>query len=456
MACRESTIDYTAGPPDTYTIVGSGGDIWGTADGFHYVYQSVSGDFMAAVRLVSQQNTNGWAKAGLMARADLDSDGIDNNDAHVNISATPSNGVVLQYRDTEGGGSGGATIGGAPSSTSAPYWLYLKRSGNVFTVQWAPDSGGSPDWTGANSLSHTSPNMGSDIVLGMHVTSHNDGTTSQVVFQDVAILGGWEARAELAGADTRGRVQGRAFGQTLGGGALLGSANWRIDYCQPHTTAGLRAEWFTNQSFTDPVAFDVVATEVNRNDYQYPGTGWTGNHDDFSVRYSGMFYADHAGTYGFQEQVDDEAWIDIDGVEVLHDGTWDSHTSATTALDEGWHLIEFRQREGGGGDFARLLWDPENDASFSIMTAADADFRTGYDLVALGTGYGAVGDLGSDDLFGVELPYAQWYLLSLQVDYLGETTTSALLNAFGAPEPGTMTLLALGGLSLWRRRRRRK
>src|ERR1051325_10197457 len=54
---------------DAYTVRGSGGDIWGGADAFQAVMQPVVGDVQIVVRVTSLQNTNTYAKAGVMLRA---------------------------------------------------------------------------------------------------------------------------------------------------------------------------------------------------------------------------------------------------------------------------------------------------------------------------------------------------------------------------------------------------
>ena len=47
-----------------FTLTGAGTDIWNSADGFNYAYASMSGDGTIIARVISQQNTNAWAKAG--------------------------------------------------------------------------------------------------------------------------------------------------------------------------------------------------------------------------------------------------------------------------------------------------------------------------------------------------------------------------------------------------------
>ena len=55
---------------------GSGADIWGTADEFHYAYRAFNGAASGKIHLTthvdSVQNVNAWTKAGLMVRASLD------------------------------------------------------------------------------------------------------------------------------------------------------------------------------------------------------------------------------------------------------------------------------------------------------------------------------------------------------------------------------------------------
>ncbi|NQT54469.1 PEP-CTERM sorting domain-containing protein, partial [bacterium] len=433
----------------TLHIAGGGADIWGTSDQFHYVHLPESGDFSAVVQLYLQENTNGWAKAGIMAR-----DGTAADAAHVNVSATPGAGVNIQWRDTAGGGSGGGGLSGSPNTTAGPVWLYLSRDGDTFTSRWAPDDNGQPGFW-QTSATHTSA-LNTNLEIGLHNTSHNTGALSHTVFAGMDV-GDWEAVSTLTGS-VSGRVRGQALGRDVPTNTALGPAHWRLDAARVlSTTPGLQAEWYTNTTFTDPPAVVTTATEINRNDYDYPGTGWVGDQNNFSVRYSGMFYFG-GGSVSFQEQVDDEAWLDIDGVEVLHDGTWNVNTNTTISLDEGWHGIEFRQREGGGGDFARLFWDPTGGTSWAVMDTTNAQFM----IPSLGAmeliseGWSNVGDLLTDDFLpGGLLPMQDLYLAQLTVDYWGETAV-AQAYLFGVPEPGTMTLLAIGGIGALVRRRRRR
>jgi hypothetical protein len=58
----------------TYTSKGSGADIWGSNDRFHYTYKCVSGDFDVRCRVTDRRHPNvgRWGRHGLMARYTCD------------------------------------------------------------------------------------------------------------------------------------------------------------------------------------------------------------------------------------------------------------------------------------------------------------------------------------------------------------------------------------------------
>jgi len=75
-----------------FTICDASADIWGTSDDFAYSYAYAAADFEMKAKVVSLDNTNSWAKAGIMARCELG-----DNSAHANILVTPSSGAAFQY-----------------------------------------------------------------------------------------------------------------------------------------------------------------------------------------------------------------------------------------------------------------------------------------------------------------------------------------------------------------------
>jgi hypothetical protein len=61
----------------TWDIYGDGGDIWGTADAFRYVYTQNSGDFLIQGRMVGLSwANNDWGKAGFMMRESTAADSV--------------------------------------------------------------------------------------------------------------------------------------------------------------------------------------------------------------------------------------------------------------------------------------------------------------------------------------------------------------------------------------------
>lgn len=155
----------------TFTIQGSGADIWYGSDEFRYVFQALSGDCSITARVVSQQNTAGWAKAGLMIRETLDASA-----QYVINFISPANGTALQQRSGTGGGAAGVSNN---TGLTAPYWLRLVRSGNNFTASVSPDG---INWV---QTGQTSVAMNANIYVGLAVCSASDGTLCQAQFDNV-------------------------------------------------------------------------------------------------------------------------------------------------------------------------------------------------------------------------------------------------------------------------------
>jgi len=159
---------------NTWTVQGAGGDIWSVSDQFHYIWQSLNGDGGVSAHILSQTNTDPWAKAGVMLRQ-----GTDAGAAYYAVYMTPGNGVNVQYRAAPGTNAMQAvSIGGV-----TPTYLKVGRAGNVFT---AYTSGDGVNWT---PIAGSSVTMGLSGVLlaGMAVTSHNAGTLGAATFDSVSV-----------------------------------------------------------------------------------------------------------------------------------------------------------------------------------------------------------------------------------------------------------------------------
>ncbi len=162
----------------TYTIKASGSDIWTDTDHFHYVYRPLSGDGEIVARILSLNQTDGWAKAGVMIRASTDP-----RAPQVSMDFSAANGSSLQWRDSQGAQSGSIDEGAG----TAPYpgWVRLVRSGNTFTAYWAADNNGTPGtWNPAGT--HTTV-MGTNVLIGLAVTAHNNGAVTTSTVDHVSI-----------------------------------------------------------------------------------------------------------------------------------------------------------------------------------------------------------------------------------------------------------------------------
>ena len=155
-----------------YSVSGGGDDIWNNADAFHFAYQPLTGDGSITARVLSLQNTDPWAKAGVMFRETLA-----NTSTHAYMLVSFGNGTALQYRDSSGGVS--SNIGGPGSP--APYWVRLVRAGNTFTGFASSDG---VNWTSVGSATIA---MNSQINVGLAVTAHNNGSLNNAVFDNVSV-----------------------------------------------------------------------------------------------------------------------------------------------------------------------------------------------------------------------------------------------------------------------------
>ncbi|MGO4430542.1 alpha-N-acetylglucosaminidase, partial [Streptomyces sp. MCAF7] len=123
-------------------IEGGGADLWGGTNEFATIHRvaAFGSASVATVQVTSQDNTGGWARAGLMVRNDLSANG-DGSAGYVNLAVTPSNGCALSW-DADGNGRFDSIE--LSGSFTAPVHLRLTRSGNAYTGEC---SGDGVSWT---------------------------------------------------------------------------------------------------------------------------------------------------------------------------------------------------------------------------------------------------------------------------------------------------------------------
>jgi plastocyanin/regulation of enolase protein 1 (concanavalin A-like superfamily) len=161
----------------TFTVNGSGTDIFGTADAFHFVYQQLTGDGSITARVVTEENTNQFAKAGVMIRSSLAA----NSQMAVSLAYPPSSGLAYQYRSTAGGSV--VDTPGRNTSVGAPVWVRVTRSGNTLSGYFSTDGQG---WNpqGSQTIS-----MGSTVYVGLVVSAHDNTTLNTSTFDNVTVSG---------------------------------------------------------------------------------------------------------------------------------------------------------------------------------------------------------------------------------------------------------------------------
>ena len=164
------TVSFEAGQ---YAVSGSGADIWNAHDEYHFAHREVSGDGVITARLTSQENTDPWAKAGVMIRESLASDA-----AHAMVVGTPESGARLQHRAEAGSESEDM---GLDDSAESPVWLRLEREGSLLTGMISYDG---QTWESEHSVTIDLPET---VVVGLAVTSHDNTALSTATFEDVSL-----------------------------------------------------------------------------------------------------------------------------------------------------------------------------------------------------------------------------------------------------------------------------
>jgi Big-like domain-containing protein/VCBS repeat protein len=164
----------------TYTVKGSGTDIWGTSDGFFFVEMPIGEFRMLTARVRVVGNTDPWAKAGVMIRENLAADS-----RHADMVVTPSKGIAFQYRASPGGTSASAALGAG----AAPILLRIIRSENAsggpasFDAMYSTNGG--LLWR-AFCCAAPMP-MNHLARIGIAVSSHKPGVETTAVVDDVRI-----------------------------------------------------------------------------------------------------------------------------------------------------------------------------------------------------------------------------------------------------------------------------
>jgi FlgD Ig-like domain len=319
-------------------IEGSGSDIYGSTDQFHFVYQNLSGDGVITARVDSVQNTSEWAKAGVMIRATLDGDS-----QHGMNVVTPEHGVAFQYRNDKGGSS--HNISG--DTVTVPYWVRLVRHGNELMSYESPD-GMSWDTVGSTNIS-----MPTSAYTGLAVTAHNSGVLCYSMFSNISITNDttdtdyiW-LEAELADSINQPMMMKKDYEASAG---------------------------------------EYIISENEKNTSNAPADGHTVYH--FNIKTEGTYWfwgrviAATTGSNSFWFKIDDNDWVPWNDNNLVNDNwLWGRFTDNSSGdsvvkynLAEGIHSLTLTYREPG------MLLD-------KILVTSDSTFNPAPDTMTTSVNY---------------------------------------------------------------------
>ncbi len=161
-------------------------DLWGPADGCHFVYQPADGDVEMVARVVSMENPGGvaHAKASLSVRASLEAGA-----PHVTLAVTATDGTQFLHRDEADAKTLKVAVDAETQKSllpkaTFPIWLKLTRAGDEFTAYESADG---TTWRKTGSVTVKLPPK---TVTGVAVSSHKPDVVTTGTFDHVTLKQG--------------------------------------------------------------------------------------------------------------------------------------------------------------------------------------------------------------------------------------------------------------------------
>jgi alpha-galactosidase len=159
---------------NSFTLTGSGADIWNQSDQFAFLNIDTSNYQSLSARVNSQTNSDPWAKAGLMFRETSNA-----NSSFVMLIISPSNGLRLQYRD----GTGNYCNDVNYENYTLPIFLKLDKTDTAFVAYKSTDGS---NWTTLGNYKNQQP-FNKNFKLGLLVNGHSTLNIGQANFDSVTI-----------------------------------------------------------------------------------------------------------------------------------------------------------------------------------------------------------------------------------------------------------------------------
>jgi len=165
-------VEYDAST-GSYTVTGSGENMWFAADAFQFAWKKVSGDRMSLAATINFIGSGGnmHRKAVLMIRQSLDADSV-----YLDVARHGNGMTSLQYRDAKG-----AATQEIQASVSAPRRLQIEKRGDYFHMLLGEGTelhlaAGSPQ-----------VRLAEPFYVGIGVCSHDKDVVEKAVFSNVAL-----------------------------------------------------------------------------------------------------------------------------------------------------------------------------------------------------------------------------------------------------------------------------
>jgi hypothetical protein len=430
-------VTTTVAGSNRYEIIAGGSDIWGTADEFHFAYNVVSGNVRFEMTPMWEVAPDYWAKIEAMIRVNTSPGSIayatatrrQDENTRVVPPVQPGPWVGAQIRSVENAGMWGGTEWGG----TKPSKIGIQRvvSGGFQLVQALVDFGAGAGWQ--NLDTRIVPGLPDQLLLGAAVTSHNNNALGRAVIVDPA----YTQNPDLVGITTVRDPDGTC---PQSPGFKIRSIKVGMGLAWPGSPAG--AGYAAMNTLLDsgqyPAGVDgeEEGTRVDRFVNLYDSGG------------RGEFYADNGypdvtfpGIDDWESPASDPAGGPPNGQD--DDDNFATEVIACIQLTAGLHIIGANSDDGtiiwiGGVEIGRAgEWKGASNADFlfSVATAGLYSFKARM----LEGGGGA-----SLELHEI-LPDGTRILL-------GDTARGG--SPVYVPEPATIALLGLGGLSLLGSRRK--
>jgi hypothetical protein len=166
-------------------------DLWGTADGCHFVYQPTGEEVELIARVVAMENPGGvaHAKASLSIRASLEAGA-----PQVTFAVTATDGTQFLHRDEPDAKTAKVSVDAETQKklrpkAQFPIWLKLVRKGETFIAYESADG---TTWERAGTVTLKLP---AKTVSGIAVSSHKPDVTTKGTFDHVSVQAGAAAPA---------------------------------------------------------------------------------------------------------------------------------------------------------------------------------------------------------------------------------------------------------------------